>query len=300
MTEPTAATLPTKRRGLYWICGAYAAALIAAAAAGYFVRDQHPLVVAAVADIVGTIVIFVFSMLFNNSSFYDAYWSVAPIGLGAYWIWEAQENDPDTIRQALVFALVTLWGVRLTFNWARGWTGLGHEDWRYVDLRAKHGRMYWLVSFAGIHFFPTVLVYLGCLGLYAAVSGGTRPFGPLDMIAAAVTAGAIWTEATADKQLRRFVLSKPPKDAILDTGLWAYSRHPNYLGEVSFWFGLFLFAVAADFDHVWTAIGPVSMLILFLFISIPMIETRHLAKRPNYAETMQRIPMLFPFPKRRE
>lgn len=286
-------------RSLAWVVVAYVVAFIAAFAAGYAVRGQHPLIVAAVADIAGTIVIFLFSMLFNNSSFYDAYWSVAPIALGGYWIWAARDHDPNVLRQGLVLGLVTLWGVRLTFNWARGWTGLGHEDWRYVDLRAKHGRMYWLVSFGGIHFFPTVLVFAGCLGLYAAVSDGTQPIGVLDGMAAAVTAFAVWLEATADKQLRRFVLSNPPQGAMLDSGLWAYSRHPNYLGEISFWFGLFLFGLAAGRGYWWTAAGPVSMLLLFLFVSIPMIEERHLQRRPAYSALMQRIPMLFPIPFRK-
>ncbi len=292
-------TSPLKIRSLGWILLAYVVALVAAFAAGYAVRGQHPLVVAAVADVVATVVIFVFSAIFDNSSFYDAYWSVAPIALGGFWVWAARDQDPNTIRQVLVLGLVTLWGVRLTFNWARGWTGLGHEDWRYVDLRAKHGRAYWIVSFGGIHFFPTVLVFLGCLPLYVAVSGGMEPIGILDVVAALVTGFAIWLEATSDKQLRRFVLSKPPQEAMLESGLWAYSRHPNYLGEISFWFGVFLFGIASGLVYWWTAVGVVSMLLLFIFISIPMIEQRHLKRRPAYAELMQRVPMLLPNPFRK-
>ncbi len=285
---------PLKLRSLGWILLAYVVALAAALAAGYAVRGQHPIVVAAVADIAGTVVIFVFSMLFNNSSFYDAYWSVAPIVIGGFWVWAARDHDPNTVRQILILGLVMLWGIRLTFNWTRGWTSLGHEDWRYVDLRAKHGRAYWLVSFGGVHFFPTVLVFLGCLPLYVAISDSAQPIGIIDVIAACVTGFAIWLEATSDKQLRRFVLSNPSQGAMLESGLWAYSRHPNYLGEISFWFGVFLFGLAAGLENWWTAVGFVSMLLLFMFISIPMIEQRHLKRRPAYAELMERIPMLFP------
>jgi steroid 5-alpha reductase family enzyme len=282
-------------RSLLIILAAYIAALAAAGISGYLVREQHPLVVAGVADAVGTVVIFLFSVRFSNSSFYDAYWSVAPIALGAYWMWAA--NDGVLARQVLVLALVTWWGVRLTYNWARGWQGLAHEDWRYLDLRAKTGASYWLVSFAGIHFFPTVIVFVGCLGLYVAMTADS-PLNWIDGLAAMVTGGAVLLEMVSDKQLRRFVLSKPPRKAVLQSGLWAYSRHPNYLGEVSFWTGLFLFALAADRGAWWTAVGPVSMLILFLFISIPMIERRHLKRRPAYAEVQARVPMLFPFPRR--
>jgi len=285
---------PSRGAGFVWVTVAYVIALLAAVASGYVVRDQHPLVVAAVGDTVGTVVIFLFSVRFSNSSFYDAYWSVAPIALGVYWMWAA--DNGELLRQVLVLALVSWWGVRLTYNWARGWQGLGHEDWRYIDLRAKTGAMYWLVSFSGIHFFPTVIVFVGCLGMYVAMTFG-GPLNAMDGLAAIVTGGAVLLEMVSDKQLRRFVMSKPPREAVLQSGLWAYSRHPNYLGEVSFWTGLFLFAIAADTSYWWTVVGPLSMLALFVFISIPMIERRHLARRPAYAELQARVPMLFPFPR---
>jgi steroid 5-alpha reductase family enzyme len=78
-------------------------------------------------------------------------------------------------------------------------------------------------------------------------------------------------------------------------GLWAYSRHPNYFGEVTFWWGLFFFALAADTDYWWTIIGPAAITVLFTFISIPMMDKRNLARRPGYEERIKNIPALIPW-----
>ncbi len=253
----------------------------------------HPLAVVGVADVVGTVVIFVFSRAFNNSSFYDPYWSVAPMVIAAYWAMAEMSAGADAVREALTIALVWVWGARLTFNFLRGWPNLRHEDWRYVDIREKNGRAYWLVSFFGIHLAPTAWVYLGCLALYPAYESA-RPFSVLDALAAAVTAGAIALEAIADRQLWRFRLKNTEPGAIMKSGLWSRSRHPNYLGEIGFWWGLYFIGLAAGPTMWWTIAGPVSITLLFLFISIPMIDKRHVARRPGYAEHALRVPALLP------
>jgi steroid 5-alpha reductase family enzyme len=216
-------------------------------------------------------------------------------------LWLASHPAPGAppLRRYLVVGLIVLWGARLTWNWLRGWGGLHHEDWRYVDLRQKTGRAYWLVSFFGLHFMPTVTVFLGLVALAPALSG-TAPLGPLDALAAAVTLGAVVLEAIADEQLRAFRHRPRADGSILDTGLWAWSRHPNYLGEISFWWGLFLFGVAGTQAIAWwTLPGPLWMTALFVFISVPMLDRRSLARRPAYAAHMKAVPGLLPRPWRR-
>jgi steroid 5-alpha reductase family enzyme len=244
------------------------------------------------ADIAATVVVFVFSILFDNSSFYDAYWSVAPMVIAPALAAQSVPGVP-VVRRDVVIALVLVWGARLTFNWARGWQGLAHEDWRYADYRGKRSP-YWVTSFVGFHMMPTVWVYLGSLSLIPAIATGTRPLGPLDAAGLVVTAGAIGIEAMADEQLRAFRLSKPAPGRILDTGLWAISRHPNYLGELSFWWGLYFFALAADPSWWWAMAGAVSITLLFVFLSVPLLDRRSLARRPQYGEHMKRVPALFP------
>ncbi len=263
--------------------------------------DVHPVLCAAVADAAATLVVFAFSVRFGNSSFYDPYWSVGPIVIALYWAitWWPADGGMD-YRSALVVGLVALWGVRLTYNFLSGWQGIGHEDWRYVDLQAKFGRAYWLVSFSGIHFVPTILVFLGCLPLYAALSSSSQSLGIMDAVASAVTVAAIGIETLADRQLRTFVKGRSNTGQILTTGLWACSRHPNYVGELLFWWGLFCFALAADPGAWWTGIGALSITILFVFASLPLIENRHRERKTDYAAYAEKTPILIPwFPKQR-
>ncbi len=290
------ARMPSRAASFGIVVLAYAVALAVAAAVAVVMGDERPLVTVLVADLAATLVIFVSSRLVNNSSMYDAYWSVAPPVIVVYFLAVA-EPGADGLRQALVVILVWAWAIRLTANWARGWPGLDHEDWRYVDIRTN-GRPYWIQSLFGLHLFPTIQVYLGCLALYPAVSVGSDGFGVLDVLAVVVTGGAVLIELIADEQLRAFNRTKQPGD-ICRVGLWAWSRHPNYFGELSFWWGLWLFALAADPSWWWTIIGPLAMTAMFVFASIPMIDKRGVERRPGYEEHMRQTSTIVPLPPRR-
>ena len=253
--------------------------------------SEHPVSVLFVADLAATVVIFAFSMRLDNGSVYDPYWSVVPPLVALYWIGNARHGS--LARQVVVTALVFAWGIRLTSNWARGWPGLHHEDWRYVDLYAKSGMPKWMISLLGIHLFPTVQVFLGCLALLPALAHGGPRFGFLDGVALVITGGAILIETVADEQMHRFARRKQPGDVMAE-GLWAHSRHPNYFGELGFWWGLFVFGLAANPSYWWTIVGPLAMTLMFHFASIPLLDRRSLARRSAYAEHMQRVNALIP------
>jgi steroid 5-alpha reductase family enzyme len=287
----------SKKTSAFICMAAYGTALAAAAATVLLMKDYDAIVAAFCADAAATMVIFIFSVALNNSSMYDPYWSVAPLPIAIYWAMGIGGGS-FSIRGMAVMLLVAAWGGRLTYNWYRQWKGLVHEDWRYADFRNKTGSFYWPVSFLGIHFFPTVMVFLGCLSMYPVMRSSSTDLRLLDGVALVISGGAIIIEMIADKQLNRFVSSHPPREAILDSGLWAYSRHPNYFGEISFWWGLFIFSLAADGFHWWAIIGPLAITIMFLTVSIPMMEKRMLSRRPHYAERQRSVSMLIPwFPK---
>ena len=248
--------------------------------------DGSPLIVALGADIAATLVVFVASMLVGNSSLYDPYWSVAPPVIVLAW------SGQLGARQLIVDVLVLVWAVRLTANWALGWRGLGHEDWRYVQIREQNRAPWWLVSLTGIQLMPTLVVFAGLLAVWPAMRSG--PLNALDAVAAVVTVAAIAIETTADLQLRRFTADPGHRGRIADCGLWSRSRHPNYLGEIGFWWGLWLFGLAAAPSWWWTVAGPILMVLLFAFVSVPMMDRRSLARRPAYAEHMRRVPALLP------
>jgi steroid 5-alpha reductase family enzyme len=275
---------------------AYAVALTAGALA-LIALPYGPLYNALLADIVATLVIFGFSRRFKNSSFYDAYWSVIPPLLALYWIL----TGPNTldIRVWLVFALISFWSIRLTWNWASHWQGLSHEDWRYIDLREKSGPLWApLMDLFGIHLLPTLQVFIALLPVYVVAQFAVHPLNLLDLIATIVTFGAVMIELIADRQLHRFLASAKPGQFI-DSGLWAWSRHPNYFGELAFWSGIMLFALAASpTDYMWAIPGVVLMAAMLHFVSIPMMDQRCSERRTGYADYLQRVPALIPRPPR--
>lgn len=284
------------------VVAAYLSALLAAVGVVLMLPvDAGPggwppgLFAAAAADLVATLVVFAWSLAFRNASFYDPYWSVAPPLIGLYW-W-GLAGFPLDARVLLALMLVGLWSVRLTLNWAQGWQGLHHEDWRYRNLQQQTGHWYQLVSLLGIHGFPTVLVFLGCLPLYVVVTGAGGALNGVDLIALVVGFAALALETRADLELHRFRASAggEPSARLLQTGVWAWCRHPNYLGEIGFWVALGLFGWAAGGSPIWSFAGSLAMTGLFLGISIPMIERRLLADKRGYEAYCERVPRLLPY-----
>ena len=279
---------------------------LTAFAVGLFIGNSYTefslIMKSAMIVLATVIVIWLFSFIADNSSVFDPYWSVAPIFFTVYYLISVKGFSLITpgswfilVRIALILVLVTIWGVRLTWNFFRGWQGLKHEDWRYVNFRNKTGFLYWVVSFLGIQLFPAIMVFMGCLSIWVSLTAGTRPMNLLDIAGILVTGMAIWLETSADKELHQFVQQNQEKGKTIRTGLWSISRHPNYLGEISFWWGLYLFALAANPSYWWVIIGPLTITLMFVFISIPMIEKRLMERKNDYPEYRNKVPMLLPF-----
>ena len=241
--------------------------------------------------LVATLVIYACGTLLSNSSCYDPCWSLAPIAIGLFWAQHPLAAAPLE-QKVLVLAVVTIWGLRLTGNFLRRWPGLSEEDWRYEDLRRKWGRLYPLVDLFGVHLFQTGMVFLGSLPLWPLLASDVSLWWLLP--GAIVALAAVCLETLADQQLWRFLSSSPPPGAILDKGLWAYSRHPNYFGQMMFWWGLAMMGVAADPSWWWSAAGAVVITLLLVFISIPLMEDRSTARRPGYAAHAKRVAALVP------
>lgn len=265
-----------KRPGLY-IVGAYVTAALAAFATARTV-DFSPLWTAATADLVATLVVFGFSVAADNSSVYDPYWSVAPPLIVAYWIRAGNSGTSLSI----LLALVAVWGVRLTANWTIRWQGLQDEDWRYREFRRASGRWYWPVSLGAIHLFPTATVFLGLLPVYFASAGNAAPTGaagpaPVAIVAGVlIVAGSIALESVADNQLRAHRRAAPGTRC--RHGLWAVVQHPNYVGELGFWLGLYMASLGLGAPW-WTGVGVVAMLGVFFGYSIPTMNRHLSAKR---------------------
>lgn len=262
----------------------YVVALGAAALTLQVLPAWHPLSRLAAADLVATVVVFAFSRGFDNSSFYDAYWSVAP-AIAAPWLaFGVFEREGISVRKWLVLLVVFAWAIRLTLNWARQWRGLAHEDWRYARLRPVWGRAYWLGSLGGFHLVPTICVFLGMIPLLS-IMRSPRPIGWLDLLGVGICWLGTVVETVADEQMADFRRQEQARYADaprqrFQGGLWRYSRHPNYVGECTFWIGLWVCSLAAEPSHAWyAAAGAVVIVLLFTFVSIPMADKRTKERR---------------------
>ena len=282
-------------RGFQSVIAAYVLAGAAAISTGILFHAQQPIVIVGLADLAATIVVFIFSMNTKNSSIYDPYWSVAPVPIALFWLFQSGSNGFANPRHVLIFALLCVWAIRLTANWADRWRGLGHEDWRYQDIQKQTGIWYWPVSFLGIHLMPTILVFLGSLALSPTLSDRSTHLTWLDAVAALVTLAAVIIEGIADMQMRRFRSKPGSAKETFPPGLWSASRHPNYFGEVLFWWGLYLFVPLAYPGFWWAIAGPIAILLLFLGVSIPLMERHLLAEHVSYAEYQRRVSPFVPW-----
>lgn len=299
----------TRRSSFLVIVGIYVPAVVVFVGVAAVVGTDEAWWAVAAGYLASTTLLYVASQMVGNGSTFDAWWSVMP-SVAAVWLMVAVDHGDGAngglaaVLRPVLVVLVLAWGVRLTANWALGWSGLEHEDWRYVQLYQQVPLPRWLVSLLTVHLFPTVTVALASAPLVAALtreptnSGWPSASTVVAIAGVSVTAVAIWIEHRADVELRAFNRAKQP-GAILDTGWWARSRHPNYLGEMGFWWGTGLCALAIDTSAWWTLLGPLVITVMFLAASIPIIEKRSAERRPGWAEYVARTPMLLPRSRRR-
>ena len=226
------------------------------------------------ADVAATAFVFVFSVLLKNASVYDPYWSVQPIVILSGFAIHCRLTLPG----ALLLAVVSIWGVRLTANWAYTFHGLAHQDWRYTMLHERTGALYPVVNFLGIHLFPTLVVYCVTLPAVLVVERGAA-WSWLCLPGLLLSLSATALQGISDWQLHRFRRSHGT--GFIREGFWTHSRHPNYLGEILMWWGVALASIAA-LKGVWQLLfGAILNTLMFWFISIPMAD-RHQARKEGF------------------
>lgn len=242
-----------------------------------------------IADTVATIVCFIFSLIFKNSSVYDPYWSVVPIVIV---IGYAIVNGLNALGIVLLVA-VCYWGIRLTANWAYTFKGLTHQDWRYTMLCEKTGKFYPIINFIGIHYVPTLVVY-GCILPAVMVIENKPEINVLSIIFACVSVAAATMQGVADIQMHKYRKNKTT--SFIRNGLWRNSRHPNYLGEILMWWGIGLSVVCAMPNMWYLIFGAVANTVLFLSVSIPMADGRQ-SRKEGFAQYKAETRMLLPIRK---
>lgn len=279
------------------------------------VAEWHVLQILMIITAVVVLYCFVVGEITRNNSQVDKLWSLLPI----LYVWIITWHGHFNIRLVIMAALVTLWGFRLTYNFAlkgayhwRFWSGI--EDYRWQVLRAnKLLQPHWkflLFNLLFICLYQNVLILLFTLPAFEAYRYTHSPLGWLDLVAAGLMLFFIGYETVADVQQWRFQskkwalihsgkplesLEEPYCKGFLTTGLWAHSRHPNYFAEQAIWLSFYVFSIAAGAPVFnWTLIGAVLLVLLFQGSST-FGESLSASKYPAYKDYKKNVSKFIPY-----
>ncbi len=235
------------------------------------------------------------SLVLRDASIVDRFWGLAFVLVGATcWV----GTDEPTLRARLALLLTTAWALRLSLHITLRNFGQG-EDPRYVAMRRHWGARFGLVSLGTVFGLQAFLAWVVSLPLQAAVTSAA-PSGltPLDAAGVVAWIAGFAFESVGDRQLARFRSDPANRGKVMDRGLWAWTRHPNYFGDALQWWGIGLLAAATG--AWWTAVGPAVMTFLLMRVSgVPMLEKQMKRSRPGYEEYARRTSAFVPWPPRR-
>ena len=257
--------------------------------------NVHYILSVLIADIVATVIVWTSGMMLKTVSTYDPYWSVQTLIIYILLLIKFNNWNLGTILFIVPLAIYTF---RLTGNFIYTFNNLSYVDWRYKMLQEKTGKLYFLVSLFGICMFPTLVVYAASLpAFFFARDGG---FNYLELIGMILMLGSVILEFVTDFNMHKFRKNRKSKDEVISVGLWKYSRHPNYLGEISFWFALYLVYFVINLNMWYLFAGALVNLLMFIFISIPMEEKHMLSYKPQLKEYIKTTSMLLILPRRKK
>jgi steroid 5-alpha reductase family enzyme len=240
--------------------------------------------------------VWIASVFLKNASIVDPFWSVGFIVAGVYYYFN---TDGLEIRKNILLVLLLVWGLRLAMY--LGWRNIGkEEDYRYQKFREDYGaERYWWFSFFQVFLLQGFLLWLISAPLLAAMYfGENQPLGIFDYLGIVIWLIGFIFEAGGDYQLARFKSKPENQGKLLTTGLWKYTRHPNYFGDATLWWGYGLFSVAVGIYL--PLLGPLLMTFLIIEVSgVAMLERNLKEKKPGYKEYIERTNAFFPwFPKK--
>jgi steroid 5-alpha reductase family enzyme len=242
--------------------------------------------------------VWLISLALRNASIVDAFWGLGFALLAAVYFAVA---DGFLGRKILITTLVAVWGLRLSMyilwrNWGQG------EDYRYRAFREKAGERFWWISFFQVFLLQGVLLWL----ISAPILGAMLYDSPdtltvVDILGATVWGVGFFFEAVGDWQLAQFKADSANRGKVMDSGLWRYTRHPNYFGDATAWWGYFVIA-AGTVDGLWTVFSPILMTMLLLRVSgVALLEKAQVQTKPQYRAYIESTSAFLPwFPRRQK
>lgn len=238
--------------------------------------------------------LFVIAVIKRDNSIVDIGWGIGFIIVALLTFFTTGSYMP---RQIVITALVIAWGSRLSGHIYMRNKGKP-EDFRYASWRKRWGKFFYIRSFFQIYMLQGLLLLIISVPVIIINACSCTGLLPLDLIGIAVWLFGFFFEAVGDQQLKAFLKDPKSRGKVMDKGLWKYTRHPNYFGEATMWWGIFLISMAPRYLW-WNIISPLTITFLLLLVSgVPMLEKKMMKDR-KYREYARKTSKFFPwFPKR--
>jgi steroid 5-alpha reductase family enzyme len=233
---------------------------------------------------------FVVSLLIKRNDVADVAWGLGFVLLA--WV-SLFISETNSILGIIVTLFVTVWGLRLAWHVHSRNKGKT-EDYRYLAWRKQWGKWFYMRSYAQVYMLQGTLLFLVALPVLVINNNLGGDVNILAMLGIVVWIIGFFFEVVGDSQLARFIKNKDNQGKLMTTGLWSYTRHPNYFGEVTLWWGIWLVALSVPYGWA-TVIGPLTITTLILKVSgIPMLEKK-MTEHPDFAEYKKKTSVFIPW-----
>ncbi len=252
----------------------------------------HAMLVSGIAIVALMLSTWVLSVILKNASIVDIVW-----GLGFVMVaWVVRLNvDGNNARQWLLVAMVSVWGVRLGgyLFWRNHGKG---EDFRYRAMRRHYGARFPIISLATVFGLQGVLMFVVSLPVQLGQGDATPDIGVIAYVGVALWMVGLFFEVVGDAQLAKFKADSSSAGKVMNTGLWRYTRHPNYFGDACVWWGIGIVAAETG-SGAWGLIGSLTMTVLLRRVSgVTLLEKSLVKRREGYTEYVARTSPFVPRP----
>ena len=249
------------------------------------------LIIIFISNVVSTVIIWFIGVLISTASIYDPYWSVQTPVIYIFLLIKYQNLN---VGNLIYLELILFWAIRLTYNYTKTFHDITYIDWRYKKIKETTGKFYQIVNLLGICMVPTIIVYVASIPPILFVIDDLN-FEYIQIIGYIIIFISVIIEMKADIDIHEFKKIRTDRNQIINIGLWKYSRHPNYFGEICFWYGVAMVYIFCDFTKNWYyIIGAILNNALFLGISIPLAEKNLRTYKEGFDEYKKKTSMLIP------
>lgn len=245
------------------------------------------------------VLIWALSLLVGRVGIIDAFWGPGFVMLSVLSAFLRSESISDRAELVVLLSLVSIWGLRLGIHLSIRVFSDPHEDRRYAAMRTRHELGWWIKSLGVVFLLQGLIMWFVAMPVTTAfASYESRSLTLIGTLGIFFWGLGVTFEAVGDWQLARFRADPRNQGRVLNTGLWALTRHPNYFGDFAVWWGLWLFSISCG-APIWTIVSPAAMSFFLLNVSgVTLLEKDIAERRPGYSEYVRSTNAFFPGPRR--